>query len=399
MNSRIQAIADEVSAYRHDMHKYPQTAYEETFASDLVAKKLTEWGIPFKRGYGKTGIVAIIEGEQNTSGKSVGLRADMDALDITELSGVDHASAIPGKMHACGHDGHTATLLGTAKYLNEKRNFDGTVYLVFQPAEEGAGGAKAMINDGLFNDFDCDEMFGIHNWPYKPLGWAGTRVGPLMASADYFEVTVLGTDGHAGTVPYQENAVFAAAAIQNKIIELNKEFAGSELPAIAQTTNLNAGTGALAIVPETAHFAGTVRTFGKDVRSEFRHRIKQACRNISNEFNVQVDLNYCMGTDSTINALPPTEFVKKVGKRVFGDGFDGDVSPEATAEDFSAFLQKVPGTFIWVGQGDPDNPGSPHNRSLHSPYYDFNDAVIAKGIELFTRIVEDRLKIIDVPEP
>lgn len=385
----IAAIKDEITACRRELHQNPQTSYEETFASDLVAKKLTEWGIPFKRGIAVTGIVATIEGQKNTSGKAIGLRADMDALDMIEASGQAWASKIPGKMHGCGHDGHTAMLLGAAKYLSETRNFDGKVHLIFQPAEEGGAGAIRMIEEGLFKDFPMQSVFGMHNWPGIPKGKISLRTGPIMASSDSFEITLTGKGGHAALPHLTIDPIVAGSQI---VVALQSIVARGVDPidqGVVSITNFKAGYGASNVIPESAFLSGTFRSFRVETRKFLQRRIEEIATAVAGAMQVKIEIIINDGYDPTINSKAEAEFCAKVARSVVGDAnVDEDVAPCMGAEDFGAMLQEVPGCYIMMGQGEPDKKVSPHNKFLHDTGYDFNDEIIPTGIEYWARIAE-----------
>lgn len=390
----IAAIKDEITAARRELHQNPQTSYEETFASDLVAKKLTEWGIPFKRGIAVTGIVATIEGQKNTSGKAIGLRADMDALDMVEASGQAWASKIPGKMHGCGHDGHTAMLLGAAKYLSETRNFDGKVHLIFQPAEEGGAGAIRMIEEGLFRDFPMKSVFGMHNWPGIPKGKISLRTGPIMASSDSFEITLTGKGGHAALPHLTIDPIVAGSQI---VVALQSIVARGVDPidqGVVSITNFKAGYGASNVIPESAFLSGTFRSFRVETRKFLQRRIEEIATAVAGAMQVKIDIIVNDGYDPTINSKDEAEFCAQVARSVVGDAnVDIDVAPCMGAEDFGAMLQEVPGCYIMMGQGEPDKKASPHNKFLHDTGYDFNDEIIPTGIEYWARIAEAALPL------
>ena len=384
----VAALKDEIAAYRQELHKNPQTAFEETFASEFVAQKLTEWGIPFKRGLGVTGIVATIEGKTNKSGKTIGLRGDMDALDIEEKTGLPHASQNPGKMHACGHDGHTATLLGTAKHLKDTGNFDGTVHLIFQPAEEGEGGAMKMIEDGLFKDFPCDYVFGIHNWPGLPIGHVATRVGPLLAATDEFIVTIKGQGGHAAMPHLTTDPAVIAAHIVTSLQTIVSRNVDPIDTAVISVCNMQSGTGAFNIIGDTAKLNGTVRTFSPETRKFVRERMDVLIKNMAKAFGAEVEMEYFGNIEPTVNTQDGVEMASRAASVIVGEeNVDADCPPCMGGEDFGAFLQQAPGAFLFVGQATKDK-NSPHNQGLHTSYYDFNDDIIPIGMSYFTTLVE-----------
>lgn len=392
MNS-IAALKDEIAEYRRELHQNPQTAFEEEFAAKFVADKLTEWGIPFKDRIGITGLVATIEGQSTASGKTIGLRADMDALDIIEKTDLPHASKNPGKMHACGHDGHTATLLAAAKYLNDNKNFDGKVHLIFQPAEEGEGGAVKMIEEGLFKEFPCDFVFGIHNWPGLELGKIATRVGPLLAACDEFDITIKGLGGHAA-MPHQtvDPAVISAQIIMafQTIVSRNIDPVDT---AVISVCNVNAGTGAFNIIGDTAKLNGTVRTFTPETRKLVRSRMEDVVKNITAAFGATYEIEHFGNIEPTINSADGVEMAAKAAADIVGeDNIETECPPCMGGEDFGAYLQENPGAFIFVGQGT-DDPDSPHNQGLHNPYYDFNDDMIPVGASYFAKLVENYMPL------
>jgi len=390
----IAALKEETAGYRHDLHKNAQTKYEEVFASGLVAKKLKEWGISFEQGLAVTGIVGTIEGQKNDSGKTIALRADMDALDIVEQSGVPHTSCNHGKMHACGHDGHTAGLLAAAKYLSETRNFNGTVRLIFQPAEEGGNGADRMIEEGLFEKFPCDYVFGVHNWPFEPVGTGGTCVGPMLASVDEFNIKITGKGGHAA-MPHQviDPTVIAA----NIVMALQTLISRNIKPidtAVISVTNLNAGTGAFNIIPSTATMTGTVRTFSNDTRHFIKKRIDEVIKQIAGAYGATAEMKYTFFNDPTINTADGVEMAVAALSDVLGaDNVSGQYEPTMGGEDFGAYLAKKPGAFVFLGQAIPGNEKSPHSHGLHSPFYDFNDDVLPIAASFFAKLVENYMPI------
>jgi hippurate hydrolase len=394
MNIRddIIKLQNEITAYRRLMHENPQTAYEETFASDLVSGKLTEWGIPHARNIAVTGLVATIEGKTNQSGKTIGLRADMDALDIIEEHNKPHVSKIPGKMHGCGHDGHTAMLLGAAKYLQQTRDFDGRVHLIFQPAEEGHKGAHKMIDEGLFERFPCDQVFGLHNWPQLPKGTVAMRPGPIMASADVFRIRILGRGGHAAMPQRSIDPIVIGSQIVTAIQTLVSREVPAVDPAVITITNFKSGTGAHNVIPDYADLVGTVRCYDQTVRLQLKARIEQLSRGIARAMGGDIEYNYDMVLDPTINDPGATDFCASIARAIFGDhNVDVDVDPSMGGEDFGAMLLQRPGCYIWMGQAEPDNDKNPCNFGLHTPRYDFNDDIIPLGIEYWVRLIETAL--------
>lgn len=390
----IPPMQPEVAAWRRELHQNPGLMYEEHYSKALVEKKLTEWGIPFKSGLGKTGIVAIIEGRKNTSGKTIGLRADMDALPIVETSRQPWSSKVQGVMHACGHDGHTANLLGAAKYLNETKNFDGRVLLIFQPAEEGGRGAFAMMKDGLFkNDLKCDEVYGLHNWPYVPLGKAAIRPGPLMAAVDNFKITITGRGGHAAYPARCIDPIIIGSTVVSALQGVVARMVPAQQMAVLSITNFKAGTGANNVIPDTAEISGTVRTFDAAVRDLMEERLKTMAQDICKTYGANAAVDYHREIDATINHAENTVIAIDCMANIVGrENVITDIEPSLGGEDFGGMLAQVPGAYIFVGQGVPD-AGSPHNCGLHNPGYDFNDDVLSIGIDYFAELVETRLPL------
>ena len=394
VRNSIQDMADEITGYRRAMHENPQTAYEEEFASALVKEQLDAWGISYEDGIAVTGVVARIDGETNDSGRSIGLRADMDALDILEDENKPHVSKIKGKMHGCGHDGHTAMLLGAAKYLSENRNFDGSVYLIFQPAEEGAGGAHKMIAEKLFERFPMDEVYGLHNWPKMPLGSVGVKSGAIMAAAERFDIKITGKGGHAAMPQNCVDPIVIGSQIVQALQTLVSRTSNPVDPVVISITNFNAGTGAFNVIPDGAHLSGTLRAFDPNTRSQMIQRIKDVTADTAALFGAKGECVFMEGGyDPTINTPDETKYCIKVAEDLLGAGnVDTGIEPSMGAEDFGAMLQEKPGCYIWMGQGEEDET-SMHNQGLHTPAYDFNDAILPLGIEYWVRLVEDRLAV------
>lgn len=390
----IAALKEEITAARRELHQNPQTAYEETFASDLVAKKLTDWGIPFKRGMAGTGIVATIEGQKTDSGKAIGLRADMDALDMIETSGQPWASKIPGKMHGCGHDGHTAMLLGAAKYLSETRNFNGKVHLIFQPAEEGGAGAMKMIAEGLFKQFPMKAVYGMHNWPGIPRGKMGLRPGPIMASSDSFDIVITGKGGHAALPHLNIDPIVAGSHIVTALQSIVSRQVDPVDQGVVSITNFKAGQGAHNVIPEQAHLSGTYRAFRVETRKLLQQRIEEIATGLAKTFNTTIEIKFHDGYDPTINTPEESVFCANIARELLGAGnVDDNVEPCMGAEDFGAMLLEAPGCYVWMGQGEPDKKDSPHNKFLHNTGYDFNDEIIPLGVEYWARLAEAALPL------
>ncbi len=390
----IAAMKDEITACRRELHQNPQTSYEEFFASDLIARKLTEWGITFERGIAVTGIVATIEGQKSSEGKAIALRADMDALDMPDQAGQPWASLIPGKMHGCGHDGHTAMLLGAAKYLSETRNFDGKVHLIFQPAEEGGSGAMKMIEEGLFKKYPVQAAYGMHNWPGLPRGTIALRSGPIMASSDSFEITITGKGGHAAMPHLNVDPIVAASQIVTALQSIVSRQVDPVDQAVVSITNFNAGSGAFNVIPETAKLTGTFRTFRVETRSFIKRRIEEITQSVAAAYGTKVAFIMNDGYDPTINTPEQSAFCANIARAIVGDtNVNANVDPCMGAEDFGAMLQEVPGCYIWMGQGEPSAPQSPHNKGLHNTGYDFNDDIIPTGIEYWAKLVETALPL------
>jgi len=391
MNVRqsILDIHEEITAYRRAMHENPQTGFEEEFASGLVRDKLTEWGIDFEDKIAVTGIVATIEGKTNTSGRAIGLRADMDALDILEEENKPHVSKIDGKMHGCGHDGHTAMLLGTAKYLAETQDFDGKVHLIFQPAEEGMGGAHKMIEEGLFERFPMDAVYGLHNWPKMPRGSVGVRSGAIMAGAERFDITITGKGGHAAMPQACIDPIVIGSQIVSALQTLVSRTRDPLDPVVISITNFNAGTGAFNVIPDGASLSGTLRSFSPETRDLMIKRICEITADTAAMLGGSATCDFMAGGyEPTVNTEAETLGCIRVAQELFGkEHVDTSIDPSMGAEDFGAMLQQVPGCYIWMGQGEEDD-ASMHNQGLHTPRYDFNDAIIPAGIEYWVRVVE-----------
>ncbi len=391
-NQRIESIAAQATEWRRELHRHPQTVFEETFASDFICSKLTEWGIPHERGIATTGVVATIEGRRNHSGRTIAFRADIDALDVIEQTGQPWASLTPGKMHACGHDGHTATLLTLAKYLNDTRNFDGLIRLIFQPGEEAGKGAHQMLREGLLERFPFDEIYGYHNWPTLPRGTFAIKPGPMLASVDVFQIRLHGKGGHAAMPHATLDVIPAAAQLVLALQTLVSRETDPMANAVLSVTNLTAGTGAANVIPGLATLTGTVRTFNKDVRDHLQSRMASMVKSIGIMFRLTAEFDYTRLIDPVINHAQETEYCREAAAAIVGPDKVESMEPIMGGEDFGGFLEQRPGAFIVIGQGEAD-PASPHNRGLHNPGYDFNDAILPTAASYFAELAERRLAI------
>jgi hippurate hydrolase len=392
MKSLIQKMCDDIIPVRHELHQNPATSYEEFYASDLIARKLTEWGIGFERNWAETGIVATIEG-RHPSDRAIGLRADIDALDIIEESGQPWSSKISGKMHACGHDGHTSILLGTAKYLQETKNFSGRVHLIFQPAEEGDGGAFRMIEQGLFDRFPMEAVFGLHNWPNLELGKIEFRAGPMWASTDRVTITIRGDGGHAASPHQTIDPIVIGSEIVMALQTIVSRNVDPIDAAVVSVTNFNAGTGAENIIPSQAEILVSVRALKPAVRDVLEQRITEIVTIIATSHRAKADVSYRRLYDPLVNDPEMAEFCAQIARSVVGPNNVNDKClPWMGAEDFGAFLARKKGCYILLGQKMPDQ-NSPHNYMLHHPKYDFNDQALPIGIEYFSTLVEKYLEV------
>ncbi len=386
--------AEVIQAIRRDIHAHPELCFEEQRTSDVIAKQLESWGIEIHRGLGKTGVVGIIPGSLG-EGRKIGLRADMDALPLQEHNQFAHASQHTGKMHACGHDGHVAMLLGAAQYLATHRNFKGTVYLIFQPAEEGGGGAREMIRDGLFDLFPCDAVFGMHNWPGIPMGEFAVTPGPMMASSNEFTITVKGKGGHAALPHNSADPVYAASqmigALQ-AIITRNKRPVDA---AVLSITQFHAGD-ASNIIPDSAWIGGTVRTFTNEVLDLIEKRLHEIANSVAKAFDCEAEVEFLRNYPPTINHPKETDFAISVMKELVGeDKVNPRVDPTMGAEDFAYMLQAKPGCYVFIGNGDGDHRIQGHGLGpcqLHNPCYDFNDKLLPLGSTYWVKLVEKFLR-------
>jgi hippurate hydrolase len=384
----ILADAASIAAMRRDIHAHPELCFQEQRTSDVIAKALTDWGIPIHRGMGTTGVVGILK--NGNSARSVGLRADIDALPMTEHNKFAHASNHPGKMHACGHDGHTAMLLGAAKHWSRHKNFDGTIYLVFQPAEEGGGGAREMIKDGLFDKFPMEAIFGAHNWPGMAAGQFAVKSGPCFASSNEFKITIRGKGSHAA-LPHNgiDPVPVACQMVQafQTIVTRNKRPIDA---AVISVTMIHAGE-ATNVVPDSCVIEGTVRTFTLDVLDLIERRMKEVAEHTCAAFGAECEFVFERNYPPTINHDAETEFFRKVAREVVGPANVHEFEPTMGAEDFSYFLQAKPGCYFLIGNGDGAHREGGHGLGpcmLHNPSYDFNDELIPLGATMWVRLAE-----------
>jgi hippurate hydrolase len=384
----ILADAASIAALRRDLHAHPELCFEEQRTSDLIARALTDWGIPVHRGLGRTGVVGIVK--NGSSDRAVGLRADIDALPMTERNTFAHASTHPGKMHACGHDGHTAMLLAAAKHLAKHRHFDGTVYLVFQPAEEGGGGAREMVKDGLFERFPMEAIFGAHNWPGMAVGQFAVKSGPCFASSNEFKITIHGKGAH-GAMPHNgiDPVPVACQMVQafQTIVTRNKRPIDA---AVISVTMIHAGE-ATNVVPDHCVIEGTVRTFTLDVLEMIERRMKTVAEATCAAFEARCEFEFHRNYPPTINHEAETGFFRRVAAEVVGADNVLPFEPTMGAEDFSYFLLEKPGCYFLIGNGDGSHREAGHGLGpcmLHNPSYDFNDDLIPLGATLWVRLAE-----------
>jgi len=384
----ILANASQIAALRRDLHAHPELCFEEHRTADLIANALTDWGIPVVRGLAKTGVIGIVR--NGTSNRAVGLRADMDALPVTEHNRFAHASRHAGKMHACGHDGHTAMLLAAAQHLARHRDFDGTVYLIFQPAEEGGGGAREMVREGLFERFPMEAIFGAHNWPGMAAGQFAVAPGPVFASSSEFKITIRGKGSH-GAMPHLgiDPIPVACQMVQafQTIISRNKRPLDT---GVISVTMIHTGE-ATNVVPESCVLEGTVRTFTTDVLDLIERRMRQVAESTSAAFEARCDFEFSRNYPPTVNHAAESAFVRQVMTEVAGASNVQTFEPTMGAEDFSFFLQHTPGCYFVIGNGDGAHREGGHGLGpcmLHNPSYDFNDELIPLGATLWVRLAE-----------
>jgi amidohydrolase len=387
--TRLDELHTEMTEWRRDFHAHPEIGFEEERTSEIVAKRLAEWGIEVHRGFGKTGLVGVIRGRHQAAGsnRAIGLRADMDALPMDEGNDFAHRSQNPGRMHACGHDGHTTMLLGAAKYLAETRNFSGTVHLIFQPAEEGLAGAKAMMDDGLFERFPCDSIYGIHNSPDMPLGTVKALTGTALAAIDYFTLTLRGRSAHGAHPQQGIDTVAMAAQVINALNAIPSRQIDALESAIISIGQIHGGTSNI-VIPETVELRGSVRTLKPEVRDRVEELFKRTVKSTAEAYGGSVELDYKRAYPPTINTADEASRAAQAAnavpgvKEVLREG-----NPLLAGEDFAFMLEKNRGAYLLFGQRGADKGGVP----VHNPGYDFNDDLLPIGASYFASLVEQEL--------
>lgn len=383
--NRFSEMFEEISTWRRDLHAHPELRFEEYRTAAFVASKLKEFGVDeIVTGFGGTGVVGVIHGQNNTSGRSIGFRADMDALPIQEVNDLPHASTIPGKMHACGHDGHTSMLLGAAKYLAETRNFDGKIVLAFQPAEEGGGGARAMIDAGLMDKWNVEEIYGMHNMPGLPIGEFAVRTGPQMACPDKFEIIVHGKGGH-GAMPHKSvDSTLVAAQIVVALQSIASRNINPLENIVVSVCGFRTETDTYNVIPNTVRLRGTVRTFEKDVQRFVCARIDALTKSTADGYGAVAEVTHMSGPPPLVNHEREADFAAEIALSVCGVAHR-NFEPSMGGEDFSEMLLERPGAYLFVGNGD--------SADLHNPSYEFNDDVIPVGCSWFVTMAERRMPL------
>ena len=382
IKNRFAELLPEITEWRRDIHAHPEILFDTHRTSALVAEKLSQFGCDeVVTGIGRTGVVGIIRGKASGSGKVIGLRADMDALPIQEETGVDYASKTPGAMHACGHDGHTAMLLGAAKYLAETRNFDGTVAVIFQPAEEGGGGGREMVEDGMLDRFGIQEVYGMHNWPGQPLGSFAIRPGAFFAATDIFDIRVQGQGGHAAKPQVTVDSTVIASHIVLALQTIVSRNADPTRQLVVSVTSFETATKAFNVIPDTVHLRGTVRTLDPETRDLAERRMREIVEGTAATFGGSAVLDYQRNYPVMVNSEAETAFAAEVATAVAGDCAE---APQVMGgEDFAFMLEERPGAYILVGNGD--------TAHVHTPRYNFNDEVIPAGCSWWAELVERRM--------
>ncbi|TWB91285.1 hippurate hydrolase [Bradyrhizobium macuxiense] len=379
---RIDSFADELTAIRRDLHAHPEIGFEEVRTSGIVAEKLSSWGIEVHRGLGGTGVVGVLKGKGSGT-KKIGLRADMDALPMEENTNLKWRSTIPGRFHGCGHDGHTTMLLGSARYLAETRNFDGTVHFIFQPAEEGLGGARAMIKDGLFKQFPCDEVYGLHNAPDLNHGEIAILPGPAMAAADFFDIRIQGYGAHGAMPERSKDAVVIAMTLGQALQSIVSRNVDPLEAAVLSITQIHSGS-AYNVIPGDAWMCGTVRCFSEEIRALIRKRMREICAGFAAAYDAEISVEIRDGFSVLVNQEEQSRVVEEVARTVVDPAkVITRSTPKMGSEDFADMMQAVPGAYFWVG----------HDGSVpvHNPGYVLDDKILPIGASMFARIIEKRM--------
>lgn len=384
VKNRFAELHAEITAWRRDIHAHPEILYDTFRTSELVAEKLRAFGCDdVHTGIGQTGVVATIKGKSDTSGRVIGLRADMDALPIEEQTGKPYASKIKGAMHACGHDGHTAMLLGAARYLAETRNFDGTAVLIFQPAEEGGAGGKAMCDDGMMDQFGINEVYGMHNWPGQPAGEFAIRDGSFFAATDLLDIELTGLGGHAAKPHETVDTTVLMAHVITALQTIASRNADPIKQIVVSITSVDTLTHAFNVIPQTVRMLGTVRTMSPEIRDLAEKRVHEICKGVAASFGGEAKVHYKRNYPVMVNASEQTAFAGEVAKVVSGKC---DEAPMVMGgEDFAFMLEERPGAYILIGNGD--------TAAVHHPEYDFNDEAIPAGCSWWAEIIERRMPI------
>ena len=391
----LRAWHADLTAIRHELHRHPELGFEERFTSELVARQLERFGVDeIHRGIGRTGVVGVIRGARHREGRggagTIGLRADMDALPLTEENTFEHRSTVPGRMHGCGHDGHTAMLLGAARWLAQTRQFDGTVHLIFQPGEEGYAGARAMIQDGLFERFPCDSVWAMHNWPGLPTGTIAVQPGPMMAAADSVTITIEGKGGHGAHAYLAIDPVVVAAHVITAAQTIVSRNVGPLDSAVVSLCSIQAGhPQAMSVIPREAVICGTVRSFRTQTQDMIEARLTQLAEQIAAGFGAKARVAYERLYPATVNTHDEAMFGAEVAAELVGPAqVIRDLDPSMGAEDFAFMLEQRPGAYFRIGQG-----GAESGCFLHNPRYDFNDAILPLGAALLVRLAERALPL------
>ena len=382
VDSRVVPHIADITAWRHDLHQHPELSYDVHRTAGFVADKLRSFGVDeVVEGIGRTGVVGVIRGQSTSSGLCIGLRADMDALPILEDTNLDYASSVEGRMHACGHDGHTAMLLGAAKVLSDTRQFNGTAVVIFQPAEENGAGADAMVKDGMMERFHIQKVFGMHNLPSMPIGKFGVRSGPIMAAADVFDITLHGKGGHAAMPHLCVDTMLVAAKVISALQTIASRQTDPMNSVVVSVTGFESDSDSYNIIPQTVKLKGTVRTLSKDVQDAAEQQLPELVTHTAKAYGATAEVRYVRDYPATINAAQEAGFAAKAARDVAGpEKVDDDIMPMMGSEDFSFMLNARPGAFIFLGNGD--------SASLHHPQYNFNDNAIEYGCSYWLELIE-----------